>query len=334
MPDIIALRPEPSWQDSLTDLITDPDELFQLLQLKTSELPYSTAALQDFPLRVPRPYAARMQTGDPRDPLLLQVLPDLHEMLAYPGYSKDPVGERHSNPLPGLLHKYQGRALLVLTGNCAIHCRYCFRRHFPYADNRPARHEWQQSLDYLAGDRDIHEVILSGGDPLAIPDRHLAWMLEQLAALPQIRRIRIHTRLPIMIPARINTTLCALLQKPKARVSLVLHCNHARELDADVAAACARLQSAGVTLLNQSVLLKGINDNLAALRTLSEELFSLGVLPYYLHLLDKVQGSAHFDVSETTALALLAQLRACLPGYLVPRLAREIAGEPGKTVLA
>lgn len=328
----IPLAPEgPSWQDSLADLVTDPRELLALLELPDGLPGLSEEALRGFPLRVPRPFLARMRKGDARDPLLLQVLPLAEETRDAPGFLDDPLGERGFNPRPGLLHKYHGRALLLPTSSCAIHCRYCFRRHFPYGDNNPGRKEWSRALEYLAADPEIEEVILSGGDPLAAPDRHLAWLAERLAEIPQLRRLRLHTRLPIMIPQRVDAALCAWLSGSRLRTVVVVHANHAREFDADVDRACARLRGAGVTLLNQSVLLKGINDDAEALAGLSSRLFAAGVLPYYLHLLDRTRGTAHFEVGEARALELLEDLRARLPGYLVPRLVRETAGAAAKT---
>ena len=326
----IPLTPTPSWQEQLADLITDPLELLQLLQLNSSDLQVSDAALHSFPMRVPRPFAARMRVGDPNDPLLLQVLPLAAENALVPGYSNDPVGEAHVNHSDGLLQKYAGRALLITTQSCAIHCRYCFRRHFPYADNRPGRQQWQDSFRLLAENPDISEVILSGGDPLATSNTYLAWMVDQLTEIPHIKRLRLHSRLPIMLPQRIDTPLLKLLDRDM-QVVMVLHANHAQEFDSEVDAACARMRSAGMHLLNQSVLLKGINDSPDILAALSERLFAAGVLPYYLHMLDKVAGAAHFAVDEARALQLMTDMRARLPGYLVPRLVREVPGADSKT---
>lgn len=325
---------QPSWQEQLADLITDPLELLALLQLTPAAVGYDAAALQGFPLRVTRAYAGRMQRGNPRDPLLLQVLPHAHELLEVPGYGDDPLQEQHSNPAPGLLHKYHGRVLLITTQSCAIHCRYCFRRHFPYADNKPSRAQWQQGIDYIANDSSIEEAILSGGDPLAVSNTHLAFLLRKLGAIPHLARIRIHTRLPLVLPERIDSTLLALLDELPQQVVVVIHANHAQELDADTLAACQRLRQCGVTLLNQSVLLKGINDDADTLTQLSERLFAAGVLPYYLHMPDKVRSTAHFDVADDTAQALVRTLQSRLPGYLVPKLVREMPQEPNKTLLS
>ncbi len=328
-----ATAPSSSWQEQLADVVTELPELLTLLELDAAQLDVSEAALRDFPLRVPRPFLARMKRGDPRDPLLLQVLPQSAELLETPGYSRDPLGEADANRHSGLLHKYHGRVLLIATQSCAIHCRYCFRRHFPYAENRPGRAQWQEAFDYIAGDPTITEVILSGGDPLAVSNTYLQWLLDSLLAIPHVERLRIHTRLPIMLPARVDNALLQMLGKRRQQIVMVVHANHANEFDAEVDAACARLRVEGVHLLNQSVLFKGINDSVDALAALSERLLAAGVLPYYVHMPDKVQGSAHFDVSDAAAHALMQGLHARLPGYLVPRLVREESGRPGKTLL-
>ncbi len=323
------------WQDQLSNLVTDLPELLDLLDLRADQLALAPEALAGFPLRVPRPYLARMRRGDPRDPLLLQVLPATAELLEVPGYSRDPLQEAAANSHSGLLHKYRGRVLLITTQSCAIHCRYCFRRHFPYSDNRPGREQWTQTLANIAADASIKEVILSGGDPLATSNTYLQWLLEELAKIPHLERLRLHTRLPIMLPDRIDAPLLQMLGSwKKGPVVMVLHSNHAQEFDASVDLACKRLKDAGIHLLNQSVLLKGINDSADTLCELSERLFAAGVLPYYLHMLDRVAGAAHFDVAEHKAQRLLRQMQARLPGYLVPRFVREQAGEPSKTPLA
>ncbi|WP_049723381.1 EF-P beta-lysylation protein EpmB [Gilvimarinus polysaccharolyticus] len=320
-----------TWQEALKNVIRSPEELFNLLKLDPALLPAAHLASGDFALRVPRAFAQRMEPGNINDPLLRQVLPIGDELLAAPGYSHDPLDENSANPHPGLVHKYQSRVLLVVTGSCAINCRYCFRRHFPYADNRPSRAQWQQALDYIRRDSSIHEVIFSGGDPLNAPDSTLAWLTDELSTIEHITRLRVHSRLPIVLPARITDECLEWLARPRFANSLVIHANHARELDASVARALALLREAGVTLLNQTVLLKGVNDSFESLTELSERLFACGVLPYYLHLLDKVAGAAHFDVPEHEAHQLHQQLLHSLSGYLVPKLVREIPGEPSKT---
>jgi L-lysine 2,3-aminomutase len=329
----LPLIHQSSWQEQLADLITDPLELLTLLQLTPANAGYAPAALADFPLRVTRAYVARMERGNPRDPLLLQVLPHTAELQLHPDYSNDPLQETGFNPVTGLLHKYQGRVLLITTQSCAIHCRYCFRRHFPYADNKPSRLQWQQSIDYIAADSSINEVILSGGDPLAISNTHLQFLLEKLGRIAHLQRIRFHTRLPILLPDRIDASLLSSLSGLRQQVIVVIHANHAQELDVSVLAACGRLRDIGVHLLNQSVLLAGINDQAESLITLSERLFAAGVLPYYLHMLDKVSGAVHFEVSDDKAQALIRLMQARLPGYLVPKLVRELPQAPNKTLL-
>ncbi|HEV8078496.1 MAG TPA: EF-P beta-lysylation protein EpmB [Marinobacter sp.] len=323
-----------AWQDALKDLIRTPEALFQALELDISLLPAALKASQSFELRVPRAFVARMHKRDINDPLLRQVLPLGQELLAEPGYSQDPLAEAAANPHPGLIHKYHGRVLLIVTGSCAINCRYCFRRHFPYADNRPGRADWQQALDYIRADTSITEVIFSGGDPLNAPDSQLAWLVNQLEGIQHITRLRIHTRLPIVIPSRITDDCLSWLAHNRFATSVVIHSNHANELDAEVGQALERLRSAGIVLLNQTVLLKGINDDTDTLANLSERLFALGVLPYYLHLLDKVAGAAHFAVGLNQARALHLQLRQRLSGYLVPKLVQELPGEASKTPIS
>jgi EF-P beta-lysylation protein EpmB len=275
-----------------------------------------------------------MRRGDPRDPLLLQVLPGAAELLESADFATDPVGDLDSSAAPGLLHKYRGRALVVATGACAVHCRYCFRRHFPYAEQSALRHGWQPVLAKLRADTQVEEVILSGGDPWSLSDRRLAQLTDALQTIPHVRRLRVHTRYPVVLPERVDAGLLAWLAGIRLQKVVVIHANHANEIDAQVRRACADLSSAAVTVLNQSVLLAGVNDSVAALAELSESLFAARVLPYYLHLLDKVQAAAHFDVDERRALALHRDLTARLPGYLVPRLVREIAGAPAKTAVA
>jgi EF-P beta-lysylation protein EpmB len=287
-------------------------------------------AAADFPLKVPRGFVARMRRGDPRDPLLLQVLAAAAEVEPVAGWGHDPLAEAAAQPVPGVLHKYRGRALLVVTGACAVHCRYCFRRHFPYGEENPARDNWQGAVDYLQAHPEVDELILSGGDPLLLDTPHLLRLSERLRQLPQLKRLRLHTRLPVVLPERIDAPLLDWLESLPWQTIMVIHSNHAAELDAGVGAALAHLRRAGITLLNQSVLLRGVNDKEESLVRLSETLFSQGVMPYYLHLLDRVAGAAHFEVEESRAVALLQALRRHLPGYLVPRLVREIEGLPNK----
>ncbi|MEX2470073.1 MAG: EF-P beta-lysylation protein EpmB [Pseudohongiellaceae bacterium] len=322
------------WQQILSDLITEPKELVEILGLNPEERPPELAALAQFPLKAPRPFVSRIERGNWEDPLLRQIWPAGEEAVADPALNTDPLEETRFNPAPGLLQKYRGRVLLSVAPHCAVHCRYCFRRHFDYAANTPGRRQWRQALTAIAEDATITEVIFSGGDPLAVPDRQLRWLLGELDAIPQLTTLRIHSRLPIVIPQRITPSLRALLQGTRLQVVLVLHVNHARELDHAVAGAMSELQADGLTLLNQSVLLAGVNDSVTALAELSHALFRCHVLPYYLHMPDPVAGTSHFQVSEARARRLMASLRARLPGYLVPRLVREIPGRDAKTTLA
>ena len=324
---------QPNWRAELARAVADPAELVRLLDLDPALLPQARAAARAFPLRVPRGFVARMRRGDAHDPLLRQVLPLGAELETQAGFVADPTGDLAVARAPGLLIKYQGRALIVATGACAVHCRYCFRRHFPYAGENPRADGWRAALAAIAADPSIDEVILSGGDPLSLSDLRLGELVGELAALSQLKRLRIHTRHPVVLPERVDDALLGWLAPLRLQKVVVLHANHAQELDADVAAACARLRDAGATLLNQSVLLRGVNDDVAALAALSERLFAIGVLPYYLHQLDRVAGAAHFEVPDREALALHSALGARLPGYLLPRLVREVAGAPAKQAL-
>jgi len=323
----------PGWQQLLADAVSDPRELCTLLELDSALVLPAVAAAKDFALRVPRSYVARMRKGDPNDPLLLQVLPVAAETEVVEGFVTDPVGDMDRRAAQGLLHKYRGRALLVATGACAVHCRYCFRRHFPYGEESALQQGWLGAIEHLRADPTISEVILSGGDPWSLSDRRLKQLTDELQAIPHIRRLRVHTRYPIVLPERIDSGLLDWLHGVRLQKVVVMHANHAHEIDESVRRACGKLSAAGVTLLNQSVLLKGVNDSVDALAELSEALFETHVLPYYLHVLDKVRGAAHFDLPESRALQLHQELTARLPGYLVPKLVREIAGAPAKTAV-
>ncbi|XQU07617.1 EF-P beta-lysylation protein EpmB [Halomonas sp. LY9] len=335
---IIAGHPAPaqvstSWQQQLSQAIRDPDTLCQRLGLGAQWLPGAQAGHSLFDICVPDAYLARIKPNDPNDPLLRQVLPIGDETLASPGYVTDPLEEADHRPIKGLIHKYANRVLLIASPACAINCRYCFRRHFPYSEHSPSRAQWQEALAYIRQDTSIHEAILSGGDPLAASDRQLAWLTEQLASIPHLKRLRIHTRLPVVIPDRVDDALLAWLSATRLQTVMVLHINHANEIDQTVVDACTRLKQKGVTLLNQSVLLKGVNDSAPTLAALSERLFEAGILPYYLHVFDPVQGAAHFDIPDAEAKALVTQLLEHLPGFLMPRLVREIPGKASKTPL-
>jgi len=321
------------WLSQLADVITSPDELLRLLDLEANEdLLAGREAKRLFPLRVPRAFVARMEKGNPNDPLLKQVLTSQDEFIAAPGFSTDPLEEQHS-VVPGLLHKYRNRALLLVKGGCAVNCRYCFRRHFPYAENQGNKRNWQAALEYIAAHPELDEIIFSGGDPLMAKDHELDWLVSELEAIPHIKRLRIHSRLPTVIPARITGTLAARFTRSSLQILLVNHINHAQEIGDDFRAAMKTLRQAGVTLLNQSVLLRGVNDNAHTLADLSNALFDAGVMPYYLHVLDKVQGAAHFMVSDDEARTIMRELLTLISGYMVPKQVREIGGEPSKTPL-
>jgi len=323
-------QPSPSWQQQLAEAFVEPQALLRHLDLDP-ELGLRGSA---FPMRVPRSYADRMRRGDRNDPLLLQVLPQRKELQEVAGFNVDPVGERSARRAPGLLQKYRGRALLLTTSACAVHCRYCFRREFPYQDHSDDAGRWHEALATFAADSSLSELILSGGDPWALGNSRLTALSESLQDIAQLRRLRIHTRLPIVLPARVDAGLLRWIATLPWRVTVVVHSNHPNEINACVTAALKSLAAHGATVLNQSVLLRGINDDASTLAALSDALFEAGVLPYYLHLLDPVAGSAHFDVPEATGRRLIAQLAAELPGYLVPRLVREQAGAPAKTLIA
>ncbi len=321
------------WQALWRESVRDPRELLDLLGLGTLAAGISDAAAAQFPLRVPRGFVARMRHGDPADPLLRQVLPVFDEDLVVPGFGLDAVGDAAARRGGGLIHKYEGRALLVATGSCAVHCRYCFRRHYPYAEDTAAAAGWREAVALVAADPALHEVILSGGDPLSLADHKLVELTDALRGIPHVRRLRIHTRLPIVLPERVDAGLLDWLRPLPWPVTIVVHANHAREFDPAVDAALAALRATGATLLNQAVLLRGVNDDVDALAELCERGHAAGVLPYYLHQLDRVAGAAHFEVPDAQALTLHAALARRLPGYLVPKLVREIAGAPGKTPL-
>ncbi len=318
------------WQRELAGAVRDPVALMRLLDLSGDGI--SVEAARDFRLLAPHSYIARMKKGDWHDPLLRQVLPLDAELQVVEGFNHDPVGDQHSVVADGVLHKYHGRVLLVTTGACAVHCRYCFRRHFPYSDSNPVKGEWEGALAYIRANPDVREVILSGGDPLTLSDERLALFFRQLREIPQVTRVRFHTRLPVVLPSRIDAGFLRLLEQIPQQIVMVIHANHAQELAAeDVREALSALHQAGVTLLNQTVLLRGVNDSVQALVELSEGLFAHRVLPYYLHLLDRVAGAAHFEVPETEAVHLMDDIRQRLPGFLVPKLVREVAGEKAKT---
>jgi EF-P beta-lysylation protein EpmB len=334
---MIPVKPLPAqitnWQQLWRDSLRDPLELLEMLGLTDFSNRISAQAGNAFAFRVPRGFAAKMRHGDIHDPLLRQVLPLTEEEQLTPGFAIDAVGDLMARGATGVLHKYKGRALLVTTGSCAVNCRYCFRRHFPYADETAAAGQWREAVEYLRADASIHEVILSGGDPLSLTTPKLALLTDALKTLPQLKRLRLHTRLPVVLPERVDAELLKWLSELPWPVTMVIHANHGNELGSDVGDALLQLRQTGTTLLNQSVLLAGVNDNANVLQSLSEALHQHGVLPYYLHQLDRVQGAGHFSVPDADAIALHRELMAALPGYLVPKLVREMAGEPNKSPL-
>ena len=323
-----------AWQIALTNVIKNPHQLLQQLGLSNKLISIDGEILRKFPLRVPQSYINKMRHGDVNDPLLRQVFPLIDESIEVEHFVSDPVGDHLAISSPGLLQKYHSRALLLVTGACAIHCRYCFRRHFPYSESNPLASQWQQTLTTLNKDKSINEVILSGGDPLILTDQKLESLIADLETIPHIKRLRFHSRLPVVLPERIDHSFLACLEKTSLNIVMVIHANHANEIDNDVASAVIRLHKIGCQLLNQTVLLKGINDDEMSLINLSECLSEIKVLPYYLHLLDPVAGASHFDVTEQDGIELIEKIRKKLPGYLVPRLVREQQGEASKIIIA
>jgi len=322
----------PDWRREMAGSVTDPRELLQRLELPLSLLPGARAAARRFGLRVPHSYLALMRKGALDDPLLRQVLPLGEELKEAPGYDDDPVGDLAAAQGSGILSKYAGRSLLLTSAACAVHCRYCFRRAFPYGEHLAGHQGWQRALEILRRSPDVREIILSGGDPLSLDDSRLASLFSDLEGIPHLRRLRIHTRLPVVIPRRITAELTEIIARSRLRPVMVLHFNHPRELEGGTAEHLAELRPL-CTLLNQTVLLRGVNDAVPTLAQLSEGLFDAGILPYYVHLLDRVRGAAHFEVGEKEARSLMTALRDRLPGYLVPRLVKEIQGQPAKTLI-
>jgi EF-P beta-lysylation protein EpmB len=320
----------PPWKLALRDAVRDPDRLIELLGLPDALREPARRAAARFPLVIPRAYLSRIRPGDPRDPLLLQVLPLGLEEREVEGFERDPLLENRASRAPGLLHKYRGRALLIAAGACAIHCRYCFRRHFPYEEAPHGLAAWEPALAEIARDDTLAEVILSGGDPLVLTDASLAALVERLESIPHLRRLRIHTRLPIVIPERVDEGLLGWLAATRLQPIAVVHANHPREIDEASGEALLRLVQAGVAVLNQSVLLRGVNDDAPTLASLSEKLIARRTIPYYLHQLDPVAGAAHFHVPEARGRELHRELRRLLPGYAVPRYVKEVAGAPYK----
>jgi len=317
----------------MREAVRDPRELCRLLDLPPETAEQAVEAAGGFPLFVPRGFLAKITPQDPRDPLLLQVLPRMAETEPQAGFTVDPVDESDAQPTPGLLKKYSGRALLVTTAACGVHCRYCFRRHFPYDDGPAMRPRWRHAIDWVAADETIDEVILSGGDPLTLTDELLAELAESILTVDHIKRLRIHTRIPVVIPERVTDDLIGWLTGTRLTPIVVVHANHPREICDDVAAGLRRLIDSGIPVLNQSVLLAGVNDDIEVLTNLCRRLIDLGVMPYYLHQLDRVAGAAHFEVSTDRGRKLIDELRRHLPGYAVPRYVQEVPGESSKVVI-
>lgn len=328
----IATTSKTNWQTLLAQSTKTWAGICQRLALP--ETMFNQHAHQAFPMRVTERYLAKIKPSDPNDPLLLQILPTSPEMAPQPNMQDNPLQENRYNPVPGLLHKYHGRVLVMFSNACAIHCRYCFRRTFNYQDNTPGRAGLEKIIHYISTHQDIHEVILSGGDPLTVPDTVLQRFVLQLEAIPHVQTLRIHSRIPVILPERITASLLAWFCQTRLKPVLVIHTNHPQELDADIFTALNRLQQHGVVILNQSVLLKGVNDQVQILAELSHSLFRHGVLPYYLHQLDPVTGAEHFQVSKTKAKQIMTALASQCPGYLVPKWVQEIPGEKNKTWLA
>ncbi len=322
-----------NWLEILANAVSDPEKLLKMLDLPINAFEKDIQARRLFPMRVPLPFVQKMEKGNPQDPLFLQVMTAQQEFLVEEGFSKDPLEEQQT-AAPNILHKYHNRLLFMIKNGCAVNCRYCFRRHFPYEQNKGNKANWLKALDYIAENPQIEEIIWSGGDPLMAKDHEIDWLIKALEKIPHLQRLRIHTRLPVVIPQRITDELCQILAEGRFQTVLVTHINHANEIDEQFALAMTALKQAGVTLLNQSVLLKGVNDDANILKALSDRLFSVGILPYYLHLLDKVEGASHFYLSDESAVKIYKDLQKISSGYLVPKLAREIAHEPNKTLYA
>ncbi len=320
-----------SWQIELAGAFRHPQALLQHLGLDAETLGYSEQGLVQFPLRVPINFADRMQYGNSDDPLLRQVFPYRDECESPAHFRLDPLFEANARISAGLLQKYDGRVLIITTSVCAIHCRYCFRRHHPYQEDTLNQKQQDQALEFIRNNPDIEEVILSGGDPLLLADKPLSAMVKRIAGIKHVQRLRLHSRVPVVLPSRISTEFIDTLSGTRLKPVMIVHINHANEINDDVVRALKQFSDRNIPLLNQSVLLKGVNDNADALIELSRRLFDVNVIPYYLHLLDPVVGSAHFEVPETTAKTIHAEMQARLSGYLVPRLVREVPGASGKT---
>ena len=320
------------WQLELKNAVTNYSELFKLLDFEGQVLSKQIID-QKFPLLVTRSFIKRMRHNDMNDPLLLQILPSLEETTIVNNYLDDPLKEKNFNIMSGLIHKYSGRVLILGSKSCAINCRYCFRKHFPYNSNIASGINLVNIINYIQADNSIEEVILSGGDPLLAPNNYFKKLLDQLNLIKHVNTIRIHSRIPIVLPSRLEQEFIDILLSYRFNIVLVTHSNHPNEINQEVADAFKILNNTRITLLNQSVLLKNINDNADVLANLSRKLFTIGVLPYYLHMLDKVNGAVHFEVALEHAKKIFSNLSTKLPGYLLPRLAVEQSGAKSKTLI-
>ena len=329
----ILTRKKEKWLYELSNSITQPKELLKILNLKNNSKYYKSQSDKIFSLRVPHSFVSRMTKNNPQDPLFLQVITNNQEFLNAPGYTKDPIKEKKNIILPGLLHKYNDRVLLLIKTNCAINCRYCFRKYFPYEDNQGNKINWIKALEYIQKNKNLNEVIFSGGDPLMAKDHELSWLIESISNINHIKRLRIHTRLPIVIPNRITSSLCQIFFKSSLKIIIVTHINHPQEIDNNLSKSLLKLKKSGVILLNQSVLLRNINDNSSILAELSNRLCENNILPYYLHILDKVSGTMHFSVSEKKAKAIILNLMKMISGYLVPKLVRDTNSKCSKLMI-
>lgn len=322
-----------SWQEQMMNSVKSASELLNMLDIDSMQVDLSEKAARGFPVLAPHSFISRMRAGDANDPILRQVLNSKNEEIIQPGYSADPLEETKYNPVKGLIRKYHNRALLIATGKCAVNCRYCFRREFPYQENNPSRDDWQTAFEYLKKHAEIEEVILSGGDPLAIPDRHLQWLVHSLSEIQTIKRLRIHTRFVVVIPDRITDDLIRTLDETRLQITVVVHSNHANEFNDSLVTAIERLKKCVDFVLNQSVLLRGINDNLDTQVDLQNACVDAGILPYYLHFLDPVRGASHFEVSRHEALSLYREMQSRLSGYMLPKLVVEAPGALSKQFL-
>lgn len=323
-----------AWQLELKNSITNYLDLFKLLNLNPKHPKLiDTIQYSQFPLLVTNSFINRIQKMDINDPLLRQILPTTQELQNNNSFCADPLQEANFNKIPGLLHKYSSRVLIIVTKACAINCRYCFRKEFQYSANIASGKNLENIINYIAKDSSIIEVILSGGDPLIAPNNYLQHLISKLESIKHIETVRIHSRVPIILPCRLEPEFINILLKSRLNIVLVTHTNHPQEINQEVAEYFKLLQNTKITLLNQTVLLKNINDNAGVLAELSRKLFSIKILPYYLHILDKVNGTKHFAVKLSTAKKIYGELQSKLPGYLVPKLVTEKPGAKHKIMV-